>query len=176
MGHNCIIRAQYKAGAHQLVGACSWMSDKGEEDEYEECQTRQTMFSGVWNSAWKFFHPKKMRKMRKIWNKHGHFRYIINPCIPATPQVQVAVCLSVPKSTTTPIPASPILNPSPCLPCCQFPWDKSWLQILCFSKIFKLLWIMNANEVVSGSQSSWDTYLKVHANFGWVYKNVEMSL
>ena len=78
------------------------MSNEGEEDEDEdeECQTRQTTFSRVWNSTWTFFHPKKMRKK---WIKHGHFRYIINPCIPTTLWVWVVVCLGASKSTTAPV-------------------------------------------------------------------------
>jgi hypothetical protein len=36
--------------------------------------------------------------------------------------------------------------------------------------------VMNANEVVNGSEGSWDMCLKVHVNFGWVYENAETSL
>ena len=53
---------------------------------------------------------KNKKKLYKNSNKNVDLEKIFNLCIPATPQVQVAVCLSVPKSTTVPVPTSPILE------------------------------------------------------------------
>jgi hypothetical protein len=45
----------------------------------------------------------------KIENSEAHFT-IIYPCIPMIPWVRVAVCCGVPKFSTVPVPAIPILE------------------------------------------------------------------
>src|SRR5713101_5821472 len=55
----------------------------------------------------------------KMVNSEAHLTTIY-PCIPVIPRVRVAVCRGVPKSTTVPVPAIPVLEtlrvfPYPCL-------------------------------------------------------------
>ena len=53
-------------------------------------------------------------------------------------------------------------------PSASSPARKAWLYIICFSNL--------DHEVVNVCKSSRNVCLIVHANFSWIYKNVEMSL